>query len=323
MPQSKSAERRPPARSNPLRYGLLRSTASLLFLLEGMESVREFRRAILEDSPAVLLGPGGPRRIYPLLSYVDVLLTLENGLVQARELLLRDGGAEQLAFRGWLDRVQFLLERHRGSGRGGPLDAVVAGLLGDIHLLRRDLDDHGGVATLEGSGSCSTLMWFAADEPIIFGIGHVFDLLNQLGLMTGEPADRGLGSAAGWTALPLLEELLADAPVPELVSLRSSLPATGAAPAEPQRISLVFANGVFLEMTLTMPDGGELIGAQPLPQTTVRINEQGDLQYADGTVVPRAVVYRAALQAMQHQHPTPRDRELLNSGRPDEELAPS
>ena len=40
---------------------------------------------------------------------------------------------------------------------------------------------HNAIASEEETGKCKVLRWFKPGEPMILGMRHVFDFLNQLG----------------------------------------------------------------------------------------------------------------------------------------------
>ena len=277
-----------------LGYEIYRATAALMFLLEGMESVRQFRPAPLNPTDDDGRFPTGPARIYPLPSEIDLALVLEGPGFRPAELLGREAEAEQLAYRGWLQRVASLGEPQEPSARR---------VLAEIRWIHDDLVHNQGIATAERSGACSVLTWFRAGEPTRLGLRHVLDLLNQLGLMSPTPALDRTGPAAGWTLLPFPQESPHDGPAPAIVSLRVS----SRAPNQPQNggetidpiLCVVFANGVYFEL----PERRSAALEREQRTESPGIDECGNLRLADGYVVTRETLYRAALNALSSAAP--------------------
>ena len=270
-----------PSTMDEFAYQIFRSTAALLFLLEGMESVRALRP---------LPSAAEPERLYPLLAELDLALILDAPGYGTSRLLGPGAEVEQLAYRGWFERLAGLAE---------PEDQRTRKIWSDLHAIRSDLLDNRSVASAQGSGGCAVLTWFRTGEPIRLAMRHVLDLFNQLGLFGRRVAPEASDLAARWTLLARFERDPASV-VPEIVSLRhAETPGeTPDADFQPNqsRACIVFADGVFAELSPT-----EARGAQ--------IDDQGDLLLADGSLLARADLYHYAVAALSEDSPPFRHRE--------------
>ena len=97
-------------------YEVNKATASLMYLLQGMESVRNSELPLYNKMP-----PDQQQfaACFPKLSYVDVPLSMSGIGFDPNEVLKREGEAEQLAFKGWVEQVYFLWEsRFRNELKG-------------------------------------------------------------------------------------------------------------------------------------------------------------------------------------------------------------
>ena len=83
-------------------YDVNRATASLLYLLQGMEAVRASE---LAPYNALLPAQKTSAACFPKVSYVAVPLTLSGPCFDLNEMLGCEGEAEQLAFKGWVEQV--------------------------------------------------------------------------------------------------------------------------------------------------------------------------------------------------------------------------
>ena len=83
-------------------YEIYRATASLMFLLQGMESLRGTQLRPYDRLPE---GERQRAGSFAKLSYVDVPLTLAGASFDLHEVLDREGDAEQLAFKGWIEHI--------------------------------------------------------------------------------------------------------------------------------------------------------------------------------------------------------------------------
>ena len=110
------------------------------------------------------------------------------------DFLARNGETEQLAFKGWVEQVYNCIwdSDHRNklqdSLEGCGIIPPEADPIGDFRRIRNDLIHKHGLASTKNSGKCKVLTWFKPGEPIILGMRHVFDFLNQMGMMSSSPA---------------------------------------------------------------------------------------------------------------------------------------
>ena len=239
-------------------YEVNKATASLMYLLQGMESVRNS-----ELLPYNKMPPGQQQyaACFPKLSYVDVPLSMSGIGFDLNEVLKREGEAEQLAFKGWVEQVYFLWESQfrnemKGSFSGPGTIRPEGDAIGDFRHIRNDLIHNNGVASEDASGKCTVLTWFKPGERIVLGMRHVFDFLNQMGFMTKMPGFLDDGPAAAWTLFPGMEEGLANGPVPRLVSLRTSMDKELDDGSSWHVVSVVFENGVFGNIPVQYADNG-------------------------------------------------------------------
>ena len=127
-------------------YEINRATASLMYLLQGMESVRK-----TELAPYNGINPEHRQfaASFPKLSYVDVPLCVSGPGFDLNDVLRREGDAEQLAYKGWVEQVYFLWEsrfrNEMNEGLQGPDTIRPEGdAIGDFRLIRNDLIHNNG-----------------------------------------------------------------------------------------------------------------------------------------------------------------------------------
>ena len=135
-----------------MTYEVCRVTACLMYLLQGMETVRD-----RELPPYNRLAPVQQQDLacFPKLSYVDVPPSLSGIPFDPNDVLRRGGESEQLAFKGWVEQVynctwegwyrNELKEAFKGPNAIRP----EADVLGDFGYIRNDLIHHRSIATLE------------------------------------------------------------------------------------------------------------------------------------------------------------------------------
>ena len=287
---------------NSFFYEVYQATASLMFLLQGMESVREQHIAYFNSSSLARKAQAAAPTIYPLLSYLDVPLCLHGHGFKPDDVLQREGTAEQLAYRGWVEQIYLVWEsRYRNSLKrdldGTDVILPEADPLGDFIRIRNDLI-HSGVASKKESGRCTVLMWFDPGEEIVLGMRHVLDFLNQLGLMWGATVALSHGPAAKWMVRPQLAESLSKGPIPEIVSLRPSFDRQDEDGTSWHIISVTFANAVFVDAPVPLLAKMGSVAERTRWVEQTRVDEQGDLRFANGQVKARKELYRDALRAM-------------------------
>ena len=284
-----------------MSYEVHKATASLMYLLQGMESVRAG-----ELVPYNALGQAQQQFVanFPKLSYLDVPLSLSGIGFDPNTVLRREGEAEQMAFKGWVEQVYFLWEnRFRNELRNALPAAADAIRLegepwGDLRLIRNDLIHESGLATEERSGKCTVLKWFAPGERMVLGMRHVLDFVNQLGLMTRTPGSLDDGASSEWIVFPGMEERLAAGGAPEIVSIRASFDRQDENGTSWHIVSVVFENGVFVHVPVPYEDDGSPVKERIEVLGKTAIDQEGNLRFATGAVRDRESLYREAVDAL-------------------------
>ena len=281
-------------------YEVNRATASLMYVLEGMEAVRN------RELPKYRAwSPLQQRELVmsPRLSYIDMELGLSGAPFDPGDVLERQGEAEQLAFMGWVERVFNTLwdSQYRNDLKRSfyvpniippELDA-----LGDLRLIRNDLVHNHAIASSERTGKCIVLNWFKTGERMIFGMHHVFDFLNQMGMLSELPVVRADGAVAHWSVHTRLEADLPDRPGPRVVSLRL-WPEHLENGSTYYVVSVVFSNGVFCNMPVY--HGAEDTSVAELREFFNRttIDDEGNVRFANGQVKNHQVLYGEAIDVL-------------------------
>ena len=169
-----------------LIYDVNRATASLMYLLQGMEAVRSKELPPYDGFPSDLKY-SFPN--YPKPPGIDVPLMLGGPAFDPHDVLDPEGEAEQLAFKGWVEEVYNHIweAKYRNSfGEGFEGDDLIrpeADAWGDLGYVRNDLIHNSGVASSKETGRCKLLKWFKPNDRIVLGMRHVLDFLNQVGFM--------------------------------------------------------------------------------------------------------------------------------------------
>ena len=88
---------------------------------------------------------------------------------------------------------------------------------------------------------------------------HVFDFLNQMGLMSEMPGFLADGAFAAWTVFPGMEDTIRNRPVPGLVSIRTSMDNQLENGSTYHVVSVVFENGVFVNIPVAYPPDGSSV----------------------------------------------------------------
>ena len=288
-------------------YEVYQATASLMFLLQGMETVRQQHIAHLNSSPRARQAQAIAPTIYPLLSYIDIPLCLHGHGFEPNDVLQREGAAEQLAFKGWMEQIYLIWEsRYRNSLKRGleGTDTILpqADPLGDLIHVRNDLI-HRGVASKKESGRCTVLKWFEPEDQIVLGMRHVLDFLNQLGLMCSATFALRHGPAARWMVRPNWVESLSEGPIPEIVSVRPSFDHQDDDGTSWHVISVTFANAVFANVPVPLPANMGSLEERIRWAEQTQVDDQGDLRLINGQVKSRGELYRDALRAMAGKRP--------------------
>lgn len=276
-----------------------------MYLLQGMEYVRNS-----ELTPYNEMSPAQQQfaACFPKLSYVDVPLSMSGIGFDLNAVLKREGEAEQLAFKGWVEQVYNLWESRfrnelKESLRGPDIIRPEGDAIGDFRHIRNDLIHNKGVASKGESGKCTVLTWFKPGESIILEMRHVLDFLNQMGLMTKAPGFLADGSHAAWTFFPGIEKDLANKPVPRLVSLRTSMDKELDDGSSWHVVSVVFENGVFADIPVHYDDTRSSLKQRIEFLNKTIIDRDGNLRFANGRVKDRNSLYWEAMQALLGKGP--------------------
>lgn len=289
-----------------MTYEVYRATASLMYLLQGMETVRE-----RELPPYNRLSPVLQQDLacYPKLSYVDVPPSLSGAPFDPNDMLRREGEAEQLAFKGWVEQVyhyiwegQYRNELKRAF-EGPNAIRPEADVIGDFGYIRNDLIHNRGIATVKETGRCKVLTWFKPGETIILGMRHVFDFLNQMGMMSSFPVVRTDGAVARCMISPDMEDALRNRSTPAIVSLRALMDKNPEDGATYPVVGVVFENGVFVNIRIHGPPDGRSVRERAEFFSQTRIDEDGNVRLADGRVKDRESLYKEAVDALMRKGP--------------------
>ena len=281
-------------------YEINRATASLFYLLQGMETVRKEELAAY-DIVKPAQRPFAP--CFAKLSYLPVPLSMSGTGFDLNYVLRREGEAEQMAFKGWVEQVYFLWESQfrnqlKERLRGADIIRPEGDAIGDFRLVRNDLIHNDGVASSEYSGKCRVLNWFTPGEPIIIGTRHVLDFLNQMGFLTRTPGFLDDGSAAAWTIFPGMERELAKRPAPNLISFRMSIDNQLEDGSSWHVASVVFENGVFANIPVYYADDGKSLAEHIEFLSESFIDGDGNLVLATGIMKDREILYKEAVIAL-------------------------
>ena len=282
-------------------YDVNRATASLMYLLQGMESVRNSELAPYNNSPPIQQQYAA---CFPKLPYIGVPLSMSGIGFDLNDVLSREGEAEQLAFKGWVEQVYNHI--WEGSYRN-ELKAALEGSgiirpegdpIGDFGHIRNDLIHKHGVASEEESGRCTVLKWFKPGEKIVLGMRHVLDFLNQMGFLTTMPGFLSHGPAAKWTVFPDMEDALRKGPLPQLVSIRISMDKVQDDGSSWHIVSVAFENGVFTNIPVEYPNDGSSSAERIEFFNNTSVDKNGDLRFANGLAKDRGSLYMEAVATL-------------------------
>ena len=226
---SETAESQTSRIRSQANHDVFLSTAKLMYLLEGMESVRE-RHSGTFAAPRL-----SRSAVIPLASVVDTAA-----------ILVRDGEVEQLAYRGWIDEVLQINERARSE-----IQKVNPGWIrpendawGDLRKIRNDVVHEGGLPLENTLEKRLVLKWHYSGGHVRLTMDHVFDFLNQIGLMfSGSQAcltDLGQVVQYGYMPKPYTNE---NSPPSWLISVRTSIDENGPDGSTRWAASCVFDGG--------------------------------------------------------------------------------
>ena len=286
-------------------YEVYKATASLMYLLEGIQTIREN-----EPNHNLRAGVTDPRSASssPMLPGVDIPLVMTGHVDRLNQLLGPGGEVEQLAFLGWVEQVynQVWESRKRNemiAGLQGPdVMSPQSDPIGDFGHIRNDLVHHHGIARVEETGKCVVLKWFEPGEHMVLEMRHVFDFLNQIGLMTNIAGFIEDGTAYSWSAFPHMQQALLDRPVPALVSVRTSTVKQDEDGTSFHGVHVVFENGVFGNVLVEWPPDSRPVRGRITYFQTAQVDSNGDLRFEDGKVMRRDQLYRSSVDTTVGKH---------------------
>ena len=291
-----------------LHYELMQATSTLLYLLQGMESVREKHIAMYGHSQT---GQQYPQPHSAELSYTHVTISMHGPGANHREVIRRSGQAEQLAFKGWVEQVYHITwernyRRELEKNLQPPSDMQRTVYLhkippkvdpiGDFRHIRNDFI-HNGVPTTDETGRCTVLKWFACGDPIILSTDHVFDFLNQMGRVVGTTARDRCGSEAKLVALQTLDDTLLDGHEKRIVSIRPYVKRNEDGTVQ-YLLSVVFDNGVYLSKDIS-----SIFGSTPPPNAEdfcnlTHIDDEGNVSLPGEHFIRRDALYQQGVDVL-------------------------
>ena len=288
------------------QYDVYQATASLLFLLQGMETVRARELTPYNALPAVQKTYAA---CFAKIAYLGVPLSMSGPNSDPNCILRREGEAEQLAFKGWVEQVYNCVwdARYRNHLKtmfeGQNIIRPEGDPIGDLRHIRNDLVHRAAVASADETGKCKILSWFQLGETMVLGMRHVLDFLNQMGFMTTLPGFLSHGPAASWTLFPGMEEALRSTPAPDLVSLRVSFDRELQGGSTRHIASVVFENGVFTNVPIDYAANHRSLTERIDWINETRIDENGNLRFPNGAVKDRQALYGEAIDSLLHKGP--------------------
>ena len=302
-----SNDRNRPMLWHAFLFEIDKTTVSLMFLLQSLELLRSSGTLprVSFPTPGVTAYTGDMPRL-PLFGISPNFRGMD-----FNQLLECEGEAEQLAFKGWVEQIyniawesnyrNVVRDSFEGDGIIRPrIDAV-----GDLRLIRNDLI-HTGIASEENCGRCETLKWFDVGDSMVLGMRHVFDFLNQMGLMTTSLIIGENDAVFSWDLNSPDDNRRTRVITPKLVSIRTVVDRDRDTGQPLYMMSLVFEDGLFIQTTpeisdITRPDASEQECRDIF--TSATIDENGDLKFSTLTCTS-ARLYRWALDAERIRGPS-------------------
>ena len=272
---------------NALLCDVLQSAIMLLHLLSSAADNRRKHQV----APGVT-------NVYPQqLSSLSLCVVPAITNVPDDDLYGPSGAAAQMAYWGWLIDTYTRWEYHNRKELKASfqVDDAIPPLwdaFGDLKLIRHDILHERGIATEKNTGKCTVLRWFSAGNQMVFSTRHVFDFLNQTGVLS-------LGSAQHHTAshacrLSVLRDkkvLLRWRLEPKFISVYTQ----GAENPETdryKRLTVVFDNGLFANVAL-----GPVSTDRVKDLGVARIKMDGNiLVFEDGTAVTARPIYEGIVE---------------------------
>ena len=272
-----------------LMYEVLQATTMLLFLLS---SIATNRRKQYE-------APGVARPVV-LSGLPEICLAPCIIQVPDDDLYGPTGAAAQIAYKGWIAQVFGYWENRSRKDLQDSLgqNAIRPEMeaFGDLRLIRNDLL-HTGTATKKNSGKCVTLKWFKPGQKMVFETRHVLDFLNQTGLLSlGGRAHDPTSITTRSCLLEVYEDegtLLKWTPEPKIVSVRTHEDAKNADPPY-KGVTVAFDNGLFANLPFKLAHTHQWVALGD-----AHIQGDGNIVFADGTVIDSGEIYRATVAARE------------------------
>ena len=180
--------------------------------------------------------------------------------------------------------------------------------------IRNDLFHNNGTASTECSGKCEILKWFTPGERIVLGTRHVFDFLNQTGVLSLGHAHDDASRSCSFEAYIFDSDgrnrLLQWRPKPKLISVRTQQEGKEADPPY-KALTVVFDNGLFANAPCQVPDQRrwEALG-------DASVHSDSNLVFADGTIINSDQLYRSAVHEHEPRKPGDERPRLPVSGPP-------
>ena len=163
---------------------------------------------------------------------------------------------------------------------------------GDLRHIRNDLL-HNGKASKDECGKCTILKWFAPGEPIVLGVRHVLDFLNQIGVLSlGAGAYDDASRACRFEAYDDTNTLLNWNPGPKIISVRTLSVGRDLEPVS-KCVAVVFDNGYFANVPFSVSSKDEWDSSGE-----AGIDNNGDLCFADGNVISASFLYRHVIRGL-------------------------
>lgn len=277
---------------NSFLYEILQASTMVLFLVSSIAASRR--------KQFVTMGVAHPLAL-PGLPHLCISPCITN--VHDDDLYGHDGAAAQMAYRGWIVELyhQIWETRYRKSLKEALGEKAIhpqMDALGDLRLVRNDLLHKHGTAREENCGKCSVLNWFRPGERMVFGTRHVFDFLNQMGILSLNTVfTDGMGSCT-FDVDRERAKLLASSPGPRLVSVRTHADGKEHDPAY-KGVTVVFDNGLFANLAIQLEE----------PRRWVALGDgriDGDgrvLRFEDGTTLDSEALYKRAVAGREPPRP--------------------
>ena len=291
-----------------LIYDVNRATASLMYLLQGMEAVRARELPPYDGFPSNLKHSFPS---FPKSPGIDVPLLLGGPSFNPHDVLDPQGEAEQLAYKGWVVQIydQIWCAKYRntfGSGvEGDDLIRPEADHWGELGYVRNDLVHNKAVASTHGTGRCKLLKWFKPGQHMILGMGHVLDFLNQAGLMDQIGGFVSSGDHAHWSSIFLKESDLRKGTIPKLVSVRAFLDRMMDDGSVYYAFTVVFENGVFCNIPFRHGPSERTWSEWKEFVDRADIDVEGNLRLPNGRIPDRESLYEDCVQGFLNPGPAP------------------